>query len=495
MISVLQLFAEDLDICRIGKILGKYKIKSTITTSSILIDCDKLPAEVATTIFEYSTITYAQNYVLSNATSSRINPSIHKKEQPQQSIFDTDDYLVEDNYPNHIIEKPSVRETSKFRRVLHRGEVYAINASKNLSPDDVNPKECVIIIQDDYFKSTQDDTIALYCSSQPENLALSKFSFRLSDDILFDSSYDRLLPYDCCTFRINSLKGIKCGRLGKYLGTVNNRFMGKIQPAIDFHLGLKRSRTVNLAQLQIISTVNTNDLLQIAQSSDTIENKVTNLLNLFKFDFTLNGVNYLRDAIIYATQLTNYRLEDLATEVAKLRNINEDEVLRLITARIKEHFHLKQVPALSFIRLIDSLARREVIKFSDNKEGFYCSLATRLDFNQLELLDKVSFGEAFRISRSPISDAEKVDKYLILFGFDFEKPGVKYIRDAILIARQMSQDYCLEDLVLQLCNKTYSDFGYIIAIMNIRCKEVFQLRKSPVMPFITLIDQLLQKGC
>ena len=141
------------------------------------------------------------------------------------------------------------------------------------------------------------------------------------------------------------------------------------------------------------------------------------------------------------------------------------------------------------------MVRYRYASCKENKEGFYCSLATRLDFNQLELLDKVSFGEAFRISRSPISDAEKVEKYLILFGFNFEKTGVEYIRDAILIARQMSQDYCLEDLVMKLCNKTYSDFGYIITIMNIRCKEVFHLRKSPVMPFITLIDQLLQKGC
>lgn len=495
MINVLQLFAEDLDICRIGKILGKYNIKSNITNASILIDCDKLPDEVASTIFECSTITYAQNYVLSNATYSRSATSVPKKKQIQQSVFDTDDYLVEDNYPNYIIEKPAERNDSEVRRVLHRGEVYAINSSKKLSPDDVQPKECAIIIQDDYLNSTSNNTIALFCSSQPENLALSKFSFRLSDDILFDSCPERLLPYYCCTFVINSLEGIKSGKLGKYLGTVNNRFMGKIQPAIDFHLGLKRSRTVNLAQLQIISTVNTNELLQIAQSADTIENKVNRLLDLFKFDFTLNGVNYLRDAIIYATQLTNYRLEDLATEVAKNKNINEVEVIRLITARIKEHFKLKQVPALSFIRLIDSLARREVVKFSDNKEGFYCSLATRLNFNQLELLDMVSFGEAFRISRSLISDAEKVEKYLSLFGFDFEKSGVEYIRDAILIARQMSEDYCLEDLVMKLCNKTYSDFGYIIAIMNIRCKEVFHLRKSPVMPFITLIDQLLQKGC
>lgn len=492
---MLQLFAEDLDIGRVGKILGKYKIKSTITHSSILIDCNKLPAEVANAILECVVITSAQNYALPNSTFPRSTQTMSQKKQPEQTIFDSDDYLVEDNYPNYIIGKPLEQDMSKLQRVLHRGEIYAINAPKNLDPDDGQIKECAIIIQNDDLNSMSDTTIALICSSRPENLALSQFSFRLSDGMLFDASYDRLLPYECCTFRIDSLKGIKCGKLGRYLGTANNRFMSKIQPAIDFWLGLKRSRTVNLAQLQIISTVNTNELLLIAQSADTIPNKVTRLLNLFNFDFSLTGVNYLRDSIIYATQVTNYRLEDLAAEIAKTTDTHEDEVLRLITARVKEHFNLKQVPALSFIRLIDSLARKEVIKFSDNKEGFYCSLATRLNFNQLELLDMVSFGEAFRISRSHISDAEKVEKYLLLFGFDFERPGVEYIRDAILIARQMPQSYYLEDLVLELCNKTYSDFGHIIEIMNIRCKEVFHLRKSPVMPFITLIDQLLRKGC
>ena len=443
---MLQLFAEDLDICRIGKMLGKYNIASTITSSTISIYCDELPVEVATTILESSTITYAQNHSLSNTDAlNSLSTRKPATTRHQQSIFDTDDYQLEDYNPSKVITKSPVQK-SKHPRILHRGEVYVLNNPKNKVSNEGDIKECVIIIQNDYANSVSDDSIALYCSSQAENVSSTTFSFRLSESTLHDYLFQRVETFDCCTFVVKCIKGVKRHSLGKYLGTLKSRFMNALQPTIDYHLGLKRSRMVNLAQLQIISTVDTNELLELARSNATIEDKVTGFLKMFNFDFTLNGVSYLRDAIICATQLTNYRLEDLVSKVTREENIDDDEVSRLIIARIKERFHLKKAPTMSFIRLIDNLSRREVINYGDNREGFCFDLGTTLNFNQLELLDTVSFGEVFKISRSPFSDDKKVERYLTLFGFDLEKCGVNYIRDAILIARQMTHEYCLERL-------------------------------------------------
>ena len=54
----------------------------------------------------------------------------------------------------------------------------------------------------------------------------------------------------------------------------------------------------------------------------------------------------------------DYKLEFLAEIAAEERQVDANEVLRLIVARIKENFHFKKSPAISFIRLIDSLLKK-----------------------------------------------------------------------------------------------------------------------------------------
>ena len=69
-------------------------------------------------------------------------------------------------------------------------------------------------------------------------------------------------------------------------------------------------------------------------------------------------MDYVRDAILVAYSLGDYRLEDLAEIIAKKEKVEAQEVLRLIVARIKENFHFKKSPAISFIRLIDKLMKK-----------------------------------------------------------------------------------------------------------------------------------------
>jgi len=67
---VLKLLVRDLDICRVSKILGKNKLKVSITESSIIIDSDEITDEVVDNLFENATILSAQNYHNSNTDTS-----------------------------------------------------------------------------------------------------------------------------------------------------------------------------------------------------------------------------------------------------------------------------------------------------------------------------------------------------------------------------------------------------------------------------------------
>ena len=135
-------------------------------------------------------------------------------------------------------------------------------------------------------------------------------------------------------------------------------FMNTLQPTIDFCLGLKRSRTVNWAQLQMLSTINMADMFAISESRISNSEKVTQFLKLFHFDITKNGMEYVKKSILVASRLGDYRLEDLAQIIAEKEQVEASEVLRLIVARIKENFHFKKSPAISFIRLVDKLLRK-----------------------------------------------------------------------------------------------------------------------------------------
>lgn len=154
------------------------------------------------------------------------------------------------------------------------------------------------------------------------------------------------------------IKGINRKDLGEYLGTMSDSFMNNLQPTIDFCLGLKRSRTVNWAQLQMLATINMQDLFAISNAEISNSDKVTEFLKLFKFDMNLKGMNYVKQSILIADNMGEYRLEDLAQVIAKNEEVKAEEVLKLIVVRINENFHFKKSAAISFIRLIDKLIKK-----------------------------------------------------------------------------------------------------------------------------------------
>lgn len=437
---MLKLLVRDLDICRVSKLLGKNRLKASITESSIIIDSDEITDEVIDNLFENATIFSAQNYHTSDvATSVDTETKVEEKdisvdvpsqvaettdvtvdtvtsetvtdtpvnadtvtseavtntpvvadavkseamtknefstETPKSTVAYSDEPIEQSDetidFEYHVenstdlvtqadvgVEQPkSSKSKIPKSEMVYRGEVYKWGSVRDKDDGEGKIKECVIIIQNDYQMSASDDTIALFCTSHYEERAPIHFSFALTEETMVDHGMNRLGLYDRCTMFVGHIKGISRKQLGEYLGTMTYSFMNTLQPTIDFCLGLKRSRTVNWAQLQMLSTIDMADMFAIAESKVSNSQKVTEFLKLFHFDMSQNGMEYVKKSILVASTLGDYRLEDLAQLIAKKEQVEAREVLRLIVVRINEIFHFKKSPAISFIRLIDKLLRK-----------------------------------------------------------------------------------------------------------------------------------------
>lgn len=63
---MLRLLATDIDICRISKVLGKQRLKVSITNSTIIIGTNEISDDAVDMLFANATIISAQNYQLDN---------------------------------------------------------------------------------------------------------------------------------------------------------------------------------------------------------------------------------------------------------------------------------------------------------------------------------------------------------------------------------------------------------------------------------------------
>ena len=368
---MLRLHATEVDICRTSKLLGRHRLKSSITGSTIIIYADEIPDNVVEKLFEYATIIGAQNYQQEDSYTSPAAEENSTIKQTDDVEKDSTIMQIDDVETNSTIMQTEIAqedstvfvETSPKKviskaEMVNRGEVYKWGDVKEDEEGERAIKECVIIIQTDYQNSASEDTIALFCTTHYEERSPINFEFQLTSGTMLDHSSKRLGVYNRCNYFIGRIKGIKRSELGDYLGTMNSSFMNTLQPTIDFCLGLKRSRTVNWAQLKMLATVSMNDLFAVSEAKVDDETKVQKFLELFSFDMNANGAEYVKDAIIIASQLGDYTLEHLALRIAQEKDIEASEVLRLIVARVKENFSFKQSPAISFVRLIVKLLKK-----------------------------------------------------------------------------------------------------------------------------------------
>lgn len=384
---MLQLFADKVNMGRISKFLVKYNIKATIKDSTITI-YGAIPEDLAielysnTQIIAFNNFDNGQGYIPIEATTVLGN-EIKADMLPENKAviceeivtYNTSDATEE---PKFVLRYPKVK----------RGEVYLCDFGENLEQE-LNGKRYAIIIQNDDGNEHSPNTIVLPCTTQHKNNLPVHYIFRFSSENMVEYSNARV------SSKINVALGenittVSKSRLTNYLGTMTENFMDEhIQPIIDRSLALKRKtktvyvekdldsvqmakatyRDLNLTQIQLLSFVNIDELLLISKSSIKDSEKSYKILQLFGFDFSKNGVQYLLDAICIAPKSKYFNLETLSQKLSETGEytIEASEIQRLIVARVKERFKLKKSPTIDFIRLVNRLLTKKEEKQDENR--------------------------------------------------------------------------------------------------------------------------------
>ena len=379
---MLQLQTQNIDICRISKLLVKYKIKASITNQVITLDGD-VSDELLTQLCGNIDINAVQNFI-------SLEPLYVPKET---SFFKSEERIQSENVDKpEMVENPQTPPTlshqySEYDLIypeVKRGEVYLCDFGEPYGSEQ-GFERYAIVVQNDGGNLHSSTTIVLPCTTKHKPEIPTHYHCRFSSQNMID--------YDLA--RVGSMKNVIMAeqiqtvdktRLRKYIGTLKPDFMKILQDKIDVSLNLSREvkviaehkrpitkkaavesetlrerKDVNMVQVQLLSIVDINELLKISQSNSTDEVKTQRILELFGFDFNKNGVQYLFKAIIASPKDAYFNLETLSESISKNESIDKEEIKRLIVARVKETFGYRKAPTIDFIRLVNNfLVKQEV---------------------------------------------------------------------------------------------------------------------------------------
>jgi len=408
---VLQLQTKNIDICRISKLLVRYNIKASITDQVITLEgeiSDELLSQLCGDINIYS---------VQNFTSEETQLNVHEEitlseseelmqlepvkemeeivEQIQTVEENIENETVEEPVPDETVEEvkvtPNIKEYELLYPVVKRGQAYWCDLEYD-DPECVEHHKIrpVIIISNDEMNSNKNhrNVTILPCSTKTKYYPYN-YHFKFTDEIMIEK-VDNKVDYSFTNADGHCIQTVDKKMLREYIGTMNSEFMEKMQDIIDSALSLKRKvktivkeekvqfnrsvpnkRTVaktevppkrpdaNLIEEQLLSFVDINELNQISQSKSSISSKTEEMLKLFGFNLERNGVQYLRQAIIYSVKYLYFNIETLSQEVSRKTGIHKEEVIRLIVARVKERFGFKKAPTIDFIRLINSFLLKQ----------------------------------------------------------------------------------------------------------------------------------------
>lgn len=350
---MLQLRLKDFDLCRVTKLLAKHHpIKARVTNDTIVF-YDDVSDEVLSELFNNVSVNSAENYI--DESFSDLSSTINDEYKQKQVNVKTQDY---------DLLFPTVK----------RGEVYLCDFGDPYGSEQ-GYKRYAIIIQNDVGNSTSPCTIVLVCTTKPKKNLPIHYGFNFSEENMEDYN-----PYRVSSkhnfLLCEQIRTIDKKRLRKYVGRMTPTFMEEIQPTIDISLGISRkekqvteikeivvekpvykncnvTKNISILQIQLLSSVDINELIRISETTSSNQSKVDKMLDLFGFDLSQNGVQYLKEAILNSPKSDYFNLETLCEDISRNASIEKEEVQRLIVARVKERFKLKK-STIDFIRLINS---------------------------------------------------------------------------------------------------------------------------------------------
>lgn len=421
---MLQVFVNKVDIVRISKLLVKYNIKATINETTITI-YGTVPQDLASLLYSNTNIIAFRNYdaqgdipidketfaedSIEKATvaedtigkETAAEDGIEAKKaniipetRPETTLEPNTDHEVVYN-TSDVAEKPKcVRRYPKVKR----GQVYLCDFGEHFEHEQ-GGKRYTIIIQNDAGNNYSPNTIVIPCTSQNKAELPVHHSFKFSPENMVDYSKEKVSDKTNVALG-EAVTTVSKSRLIDYLGTMTESFMDeKIQPIIDCSLALKRKnqivtvskpevktviqtktvyvekdldavqmdgatyRDLNLTQIQIklVSFVDINELMSISKISAGDRDKACKILQLFGFDLSQNGVQYLLDAICISPKSEYFNLETLSKKLYETGEytIDASEIQRLMVARVKERFRFKKSPTVDFIRLVNRLLTKK----------------------------------------------------------------------------------------------------------------------------------------
>lgn len=389
---MLQLQTKSIDICRISKLLVKYNVKASIVNQVITLE-GELSDELLTQLCGSININSVQNFISKESLHVSKKRTLLKGEKTIQSKIENNP-VNKENFQTDPILKSEVKLDLIYPKVK-RGEAYWCDLGIPDGSEQGGYRPVIVVSKDEMNMNDKwDNIIVVPCTTTIKEYT-DRFSFRFSDEVIKGKSSQKV-----CTKLTDVITGcmtvIDKSRLREYIGTMNPKFMEKMQIVIDDVLHLSREvktvvkqekvyvdrpvpkktmvdpdipkerKDVNMVQVQLLSFVDINELLKISQSYSTDEVKAKRILELFGFDFKKNGVQYLLKAIIISPQDDYFNLETLSESVSQTEGIDKEEIKRLIVARVKEQFKLKKAPTIDFIRLINNFLTKQEENYENN---------------------------------------------------------------------------------------------------------------------------------
>ncbi len=285
--------------------------------------------------------------------------------------------LVRKNEYNLLFEK------------VKRGEIYVCDFGDPYGSEQGYIRYA-IVIQNDIGNNYSPCTIVIACTTQKNNNLPVHLEIKMSSETITD--YDEIRVGNKNNIVLaEHITSIDKKRLRKYIGTVTPKIMEEIEKRVMISIFSdkieqycekklqeykeqklqeireqtkngqlnnynpeKQRRDINMAQVKLLSLVDINELISISQRDISDEEKIRTILKLFGFDLNQVGIQYLQEAIISSPKDTYFNLETLSEKVSKKVNVKKEEITRLIVARVKEKFNLKNTSTIDFIRLVNS---------------------------------------------------------------------------------------------------------------------------------------------
>ena len=234
---MLQLQAKEIDICRVSKLLAKYKVKAKVTKKEIVLE-GVIQEEVVSELCSIVTISKVQNFIDEAIVQSKTSiqqeaEEVSNKIEENPQTQETD---VKIKQQKLIIEAQVIKEYKLIFKTVKYGEVYMCDFGEPYGSE-VGYIRPAIVVQRDTINVASQATIVIPCSRVIKEYISTNYICNLQKEMLNDKGK---LKSEKGSVLVNDIRSVDKTRLRCYLGTIKPETMDKIQKVIDMVLARKK---------------------------------------------------------------------------------------------------------------------------------------------------------------------------------------------------------------------------------------------------------------